>query len=185
MHVSKIITQYESLSKDKKNPTKTEVDLLTKECRNCLKTVNDKLQMCITMFNSLSEDIGGLLKKEFPNDQSMALYSGVVSEFIRSKPIEPISFFATNVYSNDMYRKSIIEGNDKFFLGNTYTEASSDADAVKMMFDFKNSWGKLSNSNKEYIKNVFQTLVKITAQYIEEKYNGNQLAMILTNLSKL
>jgi len=185
MHISKVMAQYESLVKDKKNPAKSDVDALNKDCRECLTSINDKLQMCINMFNSLSGDIGGLLKKEFPHDQSMALYSGVVNEFIRSKPVEPISFFATNVYSNDIYRKSILEGNDKFFLGNSYEEVGADSDAVKMMFDFKSSWGKLNDSNKEYIKNVFKTLVKITAQYIDEKYNGNQVAIILTKLSSL
>lgn len=183
MNTAKIIAQYESLTKDRKKLTKEEATTLEHNCRECLKNTNEKLQMCIKMFNSLSEDMGNLLKKEFPYDQSMSIYSGVVSELIRNKPVEPISFFATNVYSNDTYRKYIIEGNEKFFLGNSYNELGTDAENVKMLFEFKNCWGKMNDSSKEYIKNVFKTLVKVTAQYIEEKYNGNQIALILAKTS--
>ena len=183
MNTAKVISQYESLIKDKKSPSSGDITMVEKNCRDCLKSINEKLQMCIKMFNSLSEDIGALLKREFPYDQSMSIYSGVVGEIVKNKPTEPISFFATNVYSNETYRKYINEGNDKFFLGNSYEEVGADADSVKMMFEFKNCWEKMDVANRDYIKNVFKTMVKITAQYIEEKYNGNQMAAILTKLS--
>ena len=93
-------------------------------------------------------------------------------------------FFITNIYSNDTYRKNINEGNESFFLGNTYDEIGNDKNSVNTIFQFKSCWGKLSSSNKNYIKDAMKTLVRISTQYIEEKDNGNQITILLAELEK-
>lgn len=180
-----IIKEYEQLI-SKKNTSKSEFDDFNTKVKQRLNKINEKIQMCTTMFNSLICEIGNLLKREFPYDQSMVIYSGVVNDITKNKPSQAISFFITNIYSNDNYRKYINEGNDNFFLGNTYDDISnSNENNAKAIFQFKSSWAKLSDDDKNYIKDVMKTLLKISAQFLNEKDLGNDLVVIMAKLEKL
>ena len=167
-----LIVKYKSYTVNKKPSLKEFKDFQT-ESDECMKNVNKNLQTCIDMFNTLIDNIGTLLASDFPNDQTVCTYSSIVSNIIKTKPLEPISLFIVNVYKNDKYREYIIQGNDKFFLNSDHKDVTNnDESMVQKMFQFKTCWTKLSYDNKDYIKNVMKTLIQITTQYIIEKDNG-------------
>ena len=153
--------------------------------RKELNRINNRIMRCSEMFNGLMSEIGDLLKRECPYDAKMSIYSGVVNNFRETKSIQPLLFFITNIYCNDTYRKHINEGNESFFLGNSYDELGNDKNSVNMIFQFKSCWGKLTDKNKIYIKEAMKTLIRIGTQYIEEKDNGNQLTIMMLELQKI
>lgn len=157
------------------------------ESMKCLRIVNANIQDCITMFNSLVSDIGTLLTNDFPNDTAIGIYSATINAIIQSRPTEAIAVFILNVYSNDTYRNYILEGNDKFFLNNDYKDLTADnKKTMETLFQFKKCWKKLSQENKDYIKEIMKTLVQITGQYIIERNNGLDITVMTDTLkSKL
>jgi hypothetical protein len=178
--ISELIKQSDIILK-KKNIKIDECNILENNCYICLSDINKKIEMCINMFNTLVQDISSLLSKENPNDFILKTYHGVVANIILKNPLEPISSFIINIYSNDTYRKCIINGDEKFFLNNTY-DVSETNDKVQMIYQLKICWKKLSPENRQYIKNAMHMLLEITKQYIEEKDDGNNIANILEKI---
>jgi len=169
-----------------KQISKKDFKVFQKESIECMKHVNNNLQTCIEMFNTLITDIGTLLANDFPNDHTICTYSSLVSNIITTKPLEPISMFIMNVYQNDKYREYIMHGNDKFFVNNDHNDVTNnDEKMIQTMFQFKTCWKQLSNDNKDYIKNIMKTLVQISTQYIIEKDNGNTIAIMINNLDSM
>jgi hypothetical protein len=166
-----------------KKLSKKEFKVFQTDCVECMKNINKNLQTCIDMFNTLIDNIGTLLAGDFPNDQTICTYSSIVSNIVKTKPLEPISLFIMNVYKNDKYREYIMQGNDNFFLNNDHKDVTNnDENTVQKMFQFKTCWTKLSHDNKDYIKNVMKTLIQVSTQYIIEKDNGNMIPIMLNDL---
>ena len=149
---------------------------MTKNHKIQMEQINKKLSLCIELFNTVLIDIKNSIAKEIKNNITMNIYYGVIDKFISVRPNEPISFFIKHIYSNDIYRNSIIDGNEIFFSENNFSSLiKEDEKKLKSMFMFKECWVELSLERREFIKNAMKTLVDITKKYIEEKYNGNQL----------
>jgi hypothetical protein len=179
MKHSEIIRYSELLFRKKKIELK-EYNMLENNCYICLSKINKKIELCVNMFNTLIQDISSLLSREFPNDVILKTYYAIVGNIISKNPIEPISSFIINVYSNDIYRKCILNGDEKFFLNTSYTTDKNDR--LQMIFQLKSCWKKLNPDNRHYIKNAMSMLVELTKQYIEEKDDGNKLTKVIERI---
>jgi hypothetical protein len=156
------------------------------DCKKHLTAINGKLNMCITMFNTVINDICSTLSKSFPNDPTIKTYGEVVGEIITESPLEPISLFILYIYKDPVYRKSIAEGNEDFFVNNDHSGMTKgDSDKVATMFQFKSSWGQFNDAQKDYIKNATKMLLKVSETYIIEKDDGNKVADIMARFAKV
>lgn len=91
----------------------------------------------------------------------LSKYKDEIINTINLHPKKIIDTFIIHSYikNNGIYRKEIIEGNDKFFLNKSYNEyIKNDANIVNYIFQFKDFWGKLNEDNKFLIKTFLLTL---------------------------
>ena len=103
-------------------------------------------------------------------------YRETINKFFVERPYEPIANFITYIYSNDEYRENIKKGDDSFFLSQSYdTVANNDSDSTLKIFQFKDLWVKMDESNKKIVKQTFITLINRTEMYIEVLSQINQL----------
>jgi hypothetical protein len=168
------------------NVSKNTVLKLEQECNKHLSNVNNKLQMCINMFNTVINDICKSVLKTSPNDPTLQTYSGVVTEIIEASPVEPISLFVLYIYKDPVYRKNIADGNENFFIdGDHQSMTKGDKNKVATMFQFKSSWKNFDEAQKDYIKNATKMLLTIAESYIIEKDNGNKIAEAMLKISKV
>lgn len=164
----------------KKDISKEQCVLLEEKCDIYLNKINKNIKKYLMLFNGVICDIAKVLVNEFPNDLMLKTYDGVIANLVMTNPIEPISSFILNIYSNDIYRRHIINKNDNFFLNNTYE--LKDNDKTQLMYHLKLQWGKLNIDVKDYIKNAMKTLVNISSEYIEDKADGNNILKILEKI---
>jgi hypothetical protein len=169
-----------------KKVTKMDVYQVEHECKKHLTNINSKLQMCITMFNTVISDICTSVLKSSPNDPTVQTYSEVVNGIIQDSPVEPISLFILYIYKDPLYRQNIAEGNESFFVNDDYQNMTKgDKNKVATMFQFKSSWKNFNTQQKDYIKNATKMLLKIAETYIIEKDDGNKIAEAMSKLSKI
>lgn len=185
MSLQKITNIAEELfQKNKNHITKEDITSLENKCKKYLTETNKKMTLCVKTFNGLAIEIGILLKKEFPKETDIKTYNNIVPELVKINPVEPISLFIDKVYVIDKYRHSIKDGNDDFFIGDDHEEITKgDKDNIRRMFQFKSCWKNLKPDTQQTIKDIMAVLVDLTAKYIEEKDNGNQIADIMKKIN--
>jgi len=153
------------------------MDPLEKELSN----INCEIQQCIMMFNSVLKDMSEILLTQFPDELLLKTYYEVLKEIFTMKPQEPISKFVFNIYKNKEYRKNIMTGNDEFFQD---VKNLKDNDKIKLFFQFRTYWKKLSKSKQVYIKNALKTMIEISELYIIGRDKGNTILEKITCSSK-
>jgi hypothetical protein len=142
--------------------------------------LKESYENCINMFNSLSTNIGKHLLNDFPMNQNLYIYHNIVNNIIKKKPVEPISIFVVNVYSNDSYKESILNGDENFFRENRHENLTdNDEDRLKALFQFKSCWDQMNDYSKKFIKEAMKTLLNICEIYIEKKDDYNKIKKIL------
>lgn len=181
MSIKKILSHSEELfSKDRKNIHKQDISSLEDKCKRCLSEINRKIELCVNAFNNMALEISKIMKTILPKDNEAKLYYNFFKQLVKAKPLEPISLFIDKVYSIDEYRLSIKNGNDEFFLDNNHENViGDDKNKINKMFKFKSCWKELDGEVKHSIKEMMKTLINLTAKYIEELDNGNQIADIM------
>jgi hypothetical protein len=141
-----------------------------------LDDINKKLSLCIELFNTVAIDLKNLIAKEINGSITMNIFYGAIDKIIETRASEPISFFIKHIYSNDIYRKNINDGNEEFFSDQNFDDIiKNDQKKIKILFKFKSAWKHLKSDKKKYITNAMKTMVDICRKYIEEKDNGNKL----------
>lgn len=186
MMLDKIINKSSELI-SQPNVSKKEIKKLESECKTYLTDVNKRMRLCIESFNNVSIELGEIMIKLLPNDKDTKRGNYLLKELIKIKPMEPISLFIDRVYSDDDYRTSIKNGNDTFFLEKDHRTiiTTGDKDKINKLFRFKECWNDLDNDIKDVIKNMMKVLVNLTAKYIEEMDNGNEIAIIMKKIGSL
>ncbi len=185
MSLQKIIKQADDLFKtNKKHIPNEDIIELEHKCKKYLSETNKKMVLFVETFNGLAIEIGILLKKEFPKEHDIKKYNELVPGLIDVNPVEPISMFIDKVYSVDKFRRSIKEGNDEFFIDDSHDDITNgDQDKIKKMFQFKSCWKKLNIETQQTIKDIMKVLITLSAKYIDEKDNGNQIVDIMKKVS--
>lgn len=186
MSAIKAVLEEANVLANTKKVTSMDVYQVDHECKKHLTVINSRLEMCINMFNTVINDICKSVSKNFPNDPTVTTYNEVVGEIITEAPLEPISLFIMYIYKDQSYRKSIACGDEAFFVdGDHNSLTKGDKDKVATMFQFKSTWTKFDQGQKDYIKNATKMLLQIAEKYIIEKDDGNKLAEAMLKLSKI
>ena len=144
----------------------SEQELWKKTITNKKQVLSKNVSSCISMCNSVLDDIAKNISNNFPSDPILTTYSGVISSIITNKPEQLISMFIISIYKNDSYRVNILLENDDFFISNKYEELKDNSD-IDIMFKFKKYWKDMNGGLQDYVKKSMKTLVKIAEKYIE------------------
>lgn len=175
-----------TISKSQENISKHDIKKYQTECKLCLTDVNNRMKQCINTFNNISLDLSKIMVKLLPDDDDTSKANKLLIELVKLKPAEPIALFIDKVYSVDEYRTSIKAGNDNFFLEkNHHKVTNGDTDKINKLFKFKKCWSALDDEIKDMIKNMMKVLVNLTAKYIEELDNGNEIALLMKKIDMI
>jgi hypothetical protein len=112
-----------------------------------------------TSFNSTSLRMINHLASKFPGSH-FGVYKTSIKIFFEEHPAEPITMFIKYIYANDVYRKKIKNGDDSFFMTQTY-DGVIDKTMTTKIFEFKELWKSFDNNNKLITK---QTMLFLTEQ---------------------
>lgn len=128
----------------------------------------------VVSFNNLSLQMANFIGNMYQNSH-FAIYRQTIKVFFDNHPDEPIAIFIKYVYSNDEYRLKIKDGDETFFLDQSYNHITSDnKDKISKMFEFKTLWLEFDLEMRSLIKNFMQLLVQQAERYIDIQYNINK-----------
>jgi len=122
-------------------------------------------------FNKIILNMCNHLAKKYPQTY-FGIYHDTAVKFITERPNEPIAYFIKYVYSNDEYREKIIAQDDSYFMGQSYEDVPQDT--VKI-FEIKDLWTSLDDTNKKLIKVTFKHLVDRSKLYVDVLSDINKL----------
>jgi hypothetical protein len=129
--------------------------------------INKMLVTLVNKFNSICNRIGNLLITEFPREKKFYIYNKLVLEIIEKNASEPISKFLLNIWSNSMYKQSIIDGDESFFAyGQHESLTCNDSSKLDAMFQFRECWTKLNDKAKRDIKGWMKQLIETCDDYV-------------------
>lgn len=105
-------------------------------------------------------------------DHMLSMYKSDVIAFINKSPKNIIDAFIVKAYEckNGEIRGNIVRGEEEYFLNHNLDEldkideikTQEDKDNVlNVIFQFKNFWGKLTEDNKEIIKNTLLAIIAL------------------------
>jgi len=138
--------------------------------------LNDLCTNCERIFNLLSIKIGDFMTQEFPSNYDLRIYNSALHDIIKNNSKEPISVFTVYIYNNDIYRTSIINGDEVFFKNEKHDHLTeNDQDRVKALFNFQNVWDKMNIESHQFIKQSMNKLVSICERYVSLKDNINNV----------
>lgn len=160
------------------------------ECNEHLIYVNEKVKKYVNMFNELMIQVLDLLINEFPNNPKFRIYKTIIQNYLKQNgECQPLSLFIFNVYVNEEYKDAILRGDDSIFLKTDYTDGYEDDELrLDIISELKKCWLNMTKSSKEYVIDVFKTLIEICAEYIIDSNNRTRLlkmAQELDNMDKL
>jgi hypothetical protein len=135
-----------------------------------LKTKKNDL---IESFNKISINMITHLGLEF-KDSIFCKNKSIIKNFFKFKPNEVIIMFLDNIYADDVYRKNIKDGNDNFFLTQSY-EHMVNSGYESRIFEFKDIWGKMSTNTKLIVKDSMSMLVDHCELYLNILSQINKL----------
>lgn len=139
---------------------KNSQDLVSK-----LQKMHNESDRVIEEFRKILIDFTEMLVKISSNNL-LINYKDEIIKTINDHPKKIIDTFIIHGYieNKGTYRKEIIQGNEDFFLDNSYKEftneksGSVDQGVVDRIFQFKTFWAKLDNDSKFIIKTFLLTL---------------------------
>lgn len=124
----------------------------------------------IIMFNTICGDIGKHLIEVNKNNTNIKLYNTVLQGVIKFKKDEVISKFLKHIYTNDLYRISILEMDETIFTRGDLSDLTKHASSgVEIMELLRDCWSTLTDNSKKYIKEAMKTLIEICALYVNKK----------------
>lgn len=102
-------------------------------------------------------------------------YNQFILDYVKNDPTGPLTLFINNIYSNDEYRIKIKNGDDSFFMNQSFDIDKNNNALIKQIFDFKQLWLSLDDICKSYIKNIMLKLTIISESYINLLCDINNL----------
>ena len=82
----------------------------------------------------------------------------LINNFFKFKPGEIIIYFLEKVYSYDEYRKKIKDGDERFFMEQTYDDAQNSGYETRI-FEFKDIWLRMNDRIKQIVKESMAMLI--------------------------
>jgi hypothetical protein len=127
--------------------------------------LKDKKNDVIESFNKIALNMVTHLGNEF-KDSMFGKNKTIIKNFFKFKPNETIIMFLESVYSYDDFRKKIKEGDDKFFMQQSYNDAIN-AGYETRIFEFKDIWLKMNKDTKKIVKESMAMLVEHCELYLD------------------
>jgi len=118
----------------------------------------------VIQFNKVVELIISHIVDEY-NDDKFKKLKFLFNTFISNSSKKPINMFLEKVYSNDEYRKNIIDQNEEFFMNNDFSNIN-DKDDLTHVFEFKELWKTVNVETKLFLKKSLFTLVKLCEKFL-------------------
>lgn len=127
----------------------------------------------VKSFNEIALNMVNHLANEF-KDSMFNKNNTMLTNFIKFKPNEVIVMFLENIYANDDFRQQIKAKNENFFMAQSYDDAKN-AGYESRIFEFKNIWGKMTNSTKMIVTDSMVMLIEHCELYVEILSRINKL----------
>ena len=140
---------------------------------NKMNELKEKKNDLIESFNKISLNMVTHLGNEF-KDSFFGKSKIIIKNFFKFKPNETIIFFLESVYSYDDFRKKIKEGDDRFFMEQSYDDAMN-AGYEKRIFEFKDIWLRMNNQTKKIVKESMAMLIEHCELYLDIVSEINKL----------
>ena len=135
--------------------------------------LKNKKNDLIESFNKILLNMVTHLGNEF-KDSIFHKNKTLIKNFFKFKPGEIIILFLDKVYSYDEYRKKIKDGNERFFMEQTYDDAKN-AGYEARIFEFKDIWLRMNNHTKQIVKESMAMLVSQCDLYLDIVSQINKL----------
>jgi hypothetical protein len=140
---------------------------------NKMNELKEKKNDLIESFNKIALNMVTHLGNEF-KDSVFGKSKIIIKNFFKFKPNETIIFFLESVYSYDDFRKKIKEGDDRFFMEQSYDDAMN-AGYEKRIFEFKDIWLRMNNQTKKIVKESMAMLIEHCELYLDIVSEINKL----------
>lgn len=116
-------------------------------------------------FNTMIVDLAAQIALVCPTS-IIATSLSTIKTLIVNHPNTIIDIFVQKVLK---YKQKIDEGNDSFFLNNSFTEETEgDSTISSRIFEFKSIWKQLNQSNRETVKQYMKFLCELALAYTNE-----------------
>ena len=92
-------------------------------------------------------------------------YRTTITDFIESRNEDTLRYFLKYVYLNNEYRDKIRNGDEQFFMNNSFNNL--DNMITKRIFAFKEIWSTADNNTKTFIKKIMLSMIELCDEYIE------------------
>lgn len=138
-----------------------------------INTLKNKKNDLIESFNkillNMIKHLGGEFKDSIFNKNKT-----LINNFFKFKPGEIIILFLDKVYSYDEYRKKIKNGDERFFMEQTYDDAKN-AGYETRIFEFKDIWLRMNSNTKQIVKESMAMLICQCELYLDIVSQINKL----------
>jgi hypothetical protein len=140
---------------------------------NKMNELKEKKNDLIESFNKIALNMVTHLGNEF-KDSIFGKSKTIIKNFFKFKPNETIIFFLESVYSYDDFRKKIKEGDERFFMEQSYEDAMN-AGYEKRIFEFKDIWLRMNTQTKKIVKESMAMLIEHCELYLDIVSEINKL----------
>lgn len=128
--------------------------------------MTEKIQILIKNFNSYSSTLIVFIADVNPTD-TIKFYRDEILKLESKQSNIIIDTFVLNALQ---YEDQILQGDDDFFLNQTFDDITSKNEnsdnLILKIFEFKNIWKKINDNNKTHIKNYMKILCQIARVYV-------------------
>lgn len=129
-----------------------------------MSNTSTKINILTKNFNSYCSTLSTFIVTISPNE-TMKMYRNEIVKLEKKQSSVIIDTFVLNALK---YESQILEGDESFFLGESFDNITNEDDNMIMkVFEFKNIWRKVNNSNKTQIKNYMRILCQIARVYVD------------------
>jgi hypothetical protein len=138
-----------------------------------IETLKTKKNDLIESFNKILLNMITHLGNEF-KDSIFCKNRTLIRNFFKFKPGEIIILFLEKVYSYDEYRQKIKDGNERFFMEQTYDDAKNSGYETRI-FEFKDIWLRMNAHTKQIVKESMAMLICQCELYLDMVSQINKL----------
>ena len=122
---------------------------------------NDLIESFNKILLNMITHLGGEFKDSIFNKNKV-----LIKNFFKFKPGEIIILFLEKIYSYDEYRKKIKDGDERFFMQQTYDDAINTGYETRI-FEFKDIWLRMNAHTKKIVKESMAMLVDQCELYLD------------------
>ena len=141
-----------------------------------INNLKNKKNDLVESFNKILLNMIKHLGNEF-KDSIFHKNKTLINNFFKFKPGEIIILFLEKVYSYDEYRKKIKDGDERFFMEQTYDDAKN-AGYETRIFEFKDIWLRMNAHTKQIVKESMAMLISQCELYLDIVSQINKLKCV-------